>query len=472
MRRSAEVQVAKALRAMVAKSRPGAVTALLAMALIAPAGGVASASAPSEAVAAVAANPVVVWNANAADAARTACLAPLNNPLHESRMYAIMHLAIHDALNAIKPRSRPYAYHGSAPGASAPAAVAAAARTALVGALADVTGPFTPCIPAAIDGVEVDYTESLSSIPDGSAKLKGIAVGKKAAYTLLAARADDGSDTLLIDTGFPEGTKPGQFRYISVTDKFAFAPRWGEVTPFVRRSTRIRVAPPYPLHSKRYARDFREVKRLGGDGTSTPSARTAEQTEVALFWNENSPPTWNRIARQLATDNDLNLWQSARMFGLLNMALADGYVASLKVKYDHLFWRPVTAIRLAATDRNPRTTADPAWLPLRPTPPVPEHNSAHSVEGGAAAAALKGFFGTDRLRFSVCSYTLPAGSTCTDAKPVMRTYTSLSQAAAENARSRVLIGYHFNHATTVGNKHGYKIGKRTVRHYLQPRLAN
>jgi hypothetical protein len=452
------------------RTRRLVVGAALALALTAPPGGAtARADAPSRpSQAPTSANAVVQWNDHAAAAARAACVAPFDNPLHESRVYAVMHVAVHDALNAISRRSQPYAYRGRAPAASPEAAVAAAARTALLGALADITGPFVPCHDAAVKVVEDFYASALADVPDSPAKLSGIAVGKKSAYTILARRADDGSDTPLVVPDFPQGTKPGQYRFTADENPFAFAPGWGDVRPFVRRTNRIRVEPPYPLRSRAYARDLNEVARLGGDGTTTPSARSDEQTEIALFWLENSPHQWNRAARQLAVDHHLDLWQSARMFGLLDLAMADGYVATFRVKYDVLFWRPVTAIRLAATDGNDQTTADPGWTPLRAVPPIPDHDSGHAVEGGAAAAALRGYFGTDRLSFSLCSYTVTA-NTCEDDSPLTRHFTRLSQAAAENAWSLVLIGYHFRHATTVGLDHGTAIGDRVVRHAMAPR---
>lgn len=411
-------------------------------------------------------NSVVRWNAIAGDAALAACLAPTDNPLHESRMYTMMHLAIHDALNAIKPQSRPYAFRGHAPHASPEAAVAAAARTVLVNALAELTPPFSACSAAAQAGVEADYTAALAAIPDSKAKMDGITLGRKSAYAILRLRATDGSDTPHIVTDFPLGKGPGDYR-ITPGSTFVFTPGWGSVDPFVKHSNQVRIDPPYDLHSKAYADDLNEVKRLGGNGTTTPSARTAEETEIARFWVESSPLLWNRIARQLATTKHLDLWQSARLFALLDMALNDGYVAAFYDKYTVLFWRPVTAIRLAATDGNPATTGDPTWLPLVVTPPIPDHDSGHSVESGAASAVLQGFFGTDHMRFSTCSYTLPAGSRCTDTTPVLRHFTSFSQASAENARSRVLVGFHFTHATTVGVRHGKRIGDLTVRNYLQ-----
>ena len=411
-------------------------------------------------------NAVVTWNANAADAAVAGCLAPTDNPLHESRMYAMMHIAIHDALNAIHRRADPYAFRGRDPGASPEAATAAAARTVLVNALAELTPPFSACSATAIAGVEADYTAALADIPDGAAKMDGITLGRESAYTILAKRANDGSDTRLVVTDYPQGDQPGEYR-ITPGNSFVFAPEWGTVEPFVKHSTRFGIEPPYELGSAAYARDLNEVKRLGGDGITTPSARTASETEIARFWVESSPLLWNRIARQLAATQHLDLWESARMFGLLDMALTDGYIATFEKKYSILFWRPVTAIRLAGTDGNGATSEDRNWSPLVTTPPIPDYDSGHSVEGGAAEAALRGFFGTDHMTFSTCSYTLPAGSRCTDSSPVLRGFTSFSQASAENARSRVLVGFHFTHATTVGIQHGRQVGDLTVRHYLR-----
>lgn len=416
-------------------------------------------------------NAVLAWNLHAATAALGACLAPTDNPLHESRMYAMTHIAIHDALNAIDRRSRPYAFRGEARGASPEAAAAAAARDVLVPVLRQLPAPFADCVTGAkvVDGVEARYAAALATIPGGRAKTRGIAVGQTAAAAILAARAGDGSDTPLFDTAYPQGTRPGEYRFTPGFD-FAFAPGWARVTPFVlRTATQFRPGPPYALTSKRYAEDLNEVKRLGGDGTTTPSARTADQTEMARFWVESSPLMWNRIARSVATADRLDLWENARLFGLLNMALADGYVATFDTKYrGYNYWRPVTAIRNAAGDGNPGTAADPTWTPLVPTPPIPDYDSGHSVEGGTAAQVLTRFFGRDRARFEMCSYTLPAGQTCTDASPVLRRFHSFSQAAAENGRSRILVGFHFRKAVKEGIAHGNKVGNWTVNHSLQP----
>jgi len=415
---------------------------------------------------------VITWNNHAAAAALGACLAPANNPLHESRMYAMMHIAIHDALNAIDRRSRPYVLkHVHVRGASPVAAVAAAARGVLVPVLRHLPPPFSDCVTGAkvVEGVQAKYAAAIGAIPGGPAKTRGLAVGRAAAAVILAARTGDGSDTPLFDTAYPQGTRPGEYRFTPGAD-FAFAPGWAEVTPFVlNAASQFRPGPPYAVTSKRYATDFREVKRLGGDGVTTPSARTADQTQVALFWVESSPLRWNRIARTVATSKGLDLWQDARLFGLLNMALADGYVATFDTKYKaYNYWRPVTAIQNAATDGNPATKADPTWTPLVTTPPIPDYDSGHSVEGAAAAQVLKQFFGTDHIRFQACSYTLPPGQTCTDPSPVLRQYTTFTQAADENGLSRILVGFHFRKAVKAGIAHGTKIGAWAADRFLRP----
>ncbi len=201
---------------------------------------------------------------------------------------------------------------------------------------------------------------------------------------------------------------------------------------------------------------------------SQASARTEQQTEVALFWVESSPLQWNRIARKVSVGEGLGLWKTARLFGLLNAAMADGYVSSFDTKYFYNYWRPITAIRQADTDGNPDTDADPTWTPLVTTPPVPDYDSAHSVEGGAASQVLKRVFGTGHISFRTCSRTLPSGSTCGDPSPVFRRYTSFYQAARENGRSRILVGFHFRKAVEEGIEHGRRIGDRAVDRFMEP----
>jgi len=152
----------------------------------------------------------------------------------------------------------------------------------------------------------------------------------------------------------------------------------------------------------------------------------------------------------------------------LNLAMADGYVASWETKYHYRFWRPITAIRLGDTDGNPLTDVDTAWTPLQFTYPMPDHDSGHAVQGGVAAEILKQVFGTDDISFTACSTTVGVGLTCTDATPVIRSYSSFSQAADENAVSRIYIGIHFRNAVELGVRHGRKIAEYAVHQFMKP----
>jgi hypothetical protein len=429
---------------------------VLSLSLLAPASSAAGADA------------ILRWNETAGRAATAACLAPGGNSLAEARMYAMAHVATHDALNAIERRSRPYAYDVQVSDPASPeAAIASAAHDVLVAVISELQES-AACIQQGIDVVQGDYAAALAGVVDGPAKVRGIAVGRAAAATILAQRAADGSNQPLVDTTYPQGTEPGEYRF-TPGFPFVFLPGWGAVTPFVlQHASQFRAGPPYNVTTRHYAADFNEVKALGGDGVTTPSARTPEQTEIGLFWIESSPLAWNRIARGVAARAGLDVHANARLFGLLNLALADGYIGSWESKFHHNFWRPVTAIHLADTDGNPDTAADTNWAPLLLTYPFPDHDSGHAVEGGAAAEVLEQFFGTDRVPFEACSLTLPIGSRCTDAAPRVRSYDSFSEAADENAISRVLIGIHFRNAVEEGVQHGRKIGRRAVQLFLKP----
>ena len=453
-------------RPLVRRVRTASLALLLGTALVAP----TLPSAAAEPVVGAPSGTVTHWNAVAGEAALAVGLAPANNPLHESRMYAMVQVAVHDTLNAIEPRYRSYAYDGDAPaGTSVEAAVAVAAHDVLVSALGQLTPPFDAGAGAGVAVVEDAFDDAMAAVPEGRARTDGVAVGAAAADAVLALRAGDGSDTPLFvgERDFEQGTEPGEWRF-TPERPFAFAPGWGDVDPFaLGRASQFGIGAPYRVTGRRYAADLAEVKALGGDDVTTPSARTADQTEIAYFWLESSPLAWNRIARTLAAEQGLDEWEAARLLALLDLALADGYVASFDTKYDDSFWRPVTAIRAAARDGNPATTADPDWTPLAVTPPIPDHDSAHAVEGGAAAAVFRSFFGTDAVAFSACSRLLPEG-TCTEADPTLRTFDSFSAAAQENADSRIYVGFHFRHATEAGLDHGHKIGSFVAHRYLKP----
>jgi hypothetical protein len=342
---------------------------------------------------------------------------------------------------------------------------------ALVGAIAVGPLPFPPQFgtPAqqalAVAQVNTAYALVLAGIPDGAAKTAGIALGQAAAAAILSLRSSDHATALV---PYTPGTQPGDWQPTPNPIPFdppaaadhlpASLPGWGHVTPFVlRRSTQFEPDGPPKLSGKRYARDYNEVEEIGEKDSAI---RTAEQTSIARFWYENSPAAWSRIAIVVADSRGLNLWDTARLLTLVNLAMADGYIAGFETKYDFNFWRPVTAIRAGDTDGNDATIADPNWSSLLNTPAIPDYTSTHSVAGGASAEVLRRFFDNDDVPITTTSGVPFAGLT--------RSYTSFSQAAAENGDSRVYAGIHFRSAVEDGIKQGEKIGHFVFRHALQP----
>ncbi len=202
------------------------------------------------------------------------------------------------------------------------------------------------------------------------------------------------------------------------------------------------------MNSSRALADIEEVKAIGG---SKSVMRTAEQSEIARYWYENSPRGWNRIAREVAAARQFDVWENARLFALVNLAMADGYIADFESKYHYNYWRPITAIR---------ESGDSEWLSYLPTPPVPDYPSNHTVEGAAVATVMARFFNTDFISFSMTSGAPYPGIT--------RKFWSFSEAARENGASRVLNGIHFSTAVNAGYIQGERIGEWVFEHALRP----
>jgi hypothetical protein len=417
------------------------------------------------ATAAFADNAVVRANENMGLAMIAACQSPVGNPFHESRAYAMANLAIHDALNAIQRKYQPYAYDKKAEaGTSANAAVAAAAYHVMAPTAAKIPAEVLSspkCLENAKAVIEGSYAAALAVIPgetdqEKAAKEKGIALGKAAAEAVLAKRANDNADTggpYINKTCPPANTPAGKYQCTPGFPFVAFE-KWEVVAPFVlKEHSEFRPGPLYKVDSAEFKKDLAEVKTLGSDGKAMPTTRTPEQTEIALVWYESSPLKWSRIAYTIANDKGLDLWDSARLMAVMQMGQADGYLAMVSGKNFYDAWRPVTAIH-ANGDKN--------WVPLMPTPPDQTYPSGHSIEGGVGAAVLTGYFGTDQMNFKDCSATMEPGHTCWDDKPVMRSYTTFTQAADENAISRVYIGFHFRNDTAEGTAYGRKIGERAA----------
>jgi hypothetical protein len=391
------------------------------------------------------ADAVTEWN----EVATTAAVAAnMTGPRH-TRVFAMTHAAIHDALNAINRRYTPYALDVQADSNASPeAAVAAAAHDVLVHE-----------IPTQQAFFDAKYAATLASIPDGAPKTNGIAIGQSAAAAILALRSADGSTAPM---PYTPGTGLGVWQPTPPAFLAANVPGWGNVTPFTLRSgSQFRPHLPafFNLTSRKYASDYNEVKMIGEVNSTT---RTAEQSEIARFWYEGSGLGWNRIARNVSAQQGLGLWENARLFALVNFAMADGFIAGFDAKYFYNFWRPVTAIRVGDTDGNDQTPGDSAWTSFLITPNIPDYPSTHSVLGAAAAEVLARFFDEDDDDFS---FSTRSGNPFPG---ITRSFTSFSQAAQENADSRVYAGIHFRTTCTDGLEQGKRVGRLAFKHFLKP----
>ena len=354
---------------------------------------------------------------------------------------AMVHGAVYDAVNAIDGGHEGYLLTSrvATPSDSKDAAAAAAAYTMLSHLLPTQQATF-----------DAQYAASLAAIPDGSAKTRGIAVGNAAAAAMIAARTDDGR---FGSFRFAVGSLPGQWRPVLpafVNDPIAWLK---DVKPFLIRSgTQFRSDGPLALTSKKYAREFDEVKTYG---SATSTARSADQTHMARYWAENPPLTWTRVVRTISAQQGVSLVDNARLFAMVYLTAADSLISVWNDKAHYSFWRPITAIREAATDGNPDTAADPAWLPLLGSPPYTEHSSGHAGLSGSIVATLQDFFGTDRI-----------GWTDTNNGGFTRSYTRFSQAIDEVVDARIWSGIHFRTADEQGAKIGRQVAQYRDRYFF------
>ncbi|MBC7919904.1 MAG: phosphatase PAP2 family protein [Ferruginibacter sp.] len=383
---------------------------------------------------------ILDWNA----VAQKTMEGPAYASLLSSRL-AMVHLAMHDALNAIAPVYQTYALQSRDSQAEPVAAAASAAHAVLLASFPDKQTLLDSAL-----------NQSLATVAAGEGKTRGIALGKQAGQALVGMRQNDGA------FGNPIGEvnnplEPGFYQPVPPTP-FVFAPFWATMPPFSLESpSQFRSVPQPALDSKAYADAFHEVKTVGVKNSQT---RTADQTAYAKYWYELSEIGWNRITRIAATDQKLDLLTTARLLALVNMALTDSYTAGWDSKFYYNFWRPYTAIRAAETDGNPATAADEAWEPLLDTPPVHDYPSTHSALGNAATTVLASLLG-DKTKFTMTSPSAdPANAT--------RSFYSFSQAAKENADSRVMAGIHFRFACQAGLELGHQVGKWTVEKHLRP----
>jgi hypothetical protein len=405
------------------------------------------------------ADMVVQWNDVLRDAVRTAG----TSAIAASRIMAVTQVAVYDSVNALDRTHEPLLVDALAhPRASREAAVAAAAHRALAA--------FYPAQAAGPAGLDAKLTASLATIPDGKAEDDGIALGRSVADQILALRQGDGSGVVL--PPYLGGTAPGEWKPTPRPDPNnpgqelpglpGLVPQWGDVTPFAMTSAdQFRPAEQPALDSAAYTAAFNEVKELG---SLTSATRTADQTAIARYWANGAgtatmPGHMNLLAQIVAEQRGNTLEENARLLAALNIAMADAVISCWDAKYEFSFWRPVTGIREAAGDGNDATQADAAWTPLLVTPNFPSYTSGHSTVSGAAAAVLADHLGTDDV-----SFTLPSQSPAFAA----RSYTSLSQMAAESAASRLYGGIHWSFDNNVALTAGTAVGQYVAANFLRP----
>jgi hypothetical protein len=372
---------------------------------------------------------VVEWNRTLLRIVRTPGLQPAT--VHPTRSFAIMHAAIYDAVVSASGIGRPYVFRVTAPrGASAVAAAAQAAHDTL-----------TTLFPSMVDSLDAQLATDLAALPDQRAVAAGQRVGAVSAKLVLGLRTGDGS--AVAPPAIPAGTAPGAYRPTPPGFGAAVFTHWPAVTPWVLDAASRFRADPYPaLTSTTYADALNEVKSLGQDTSAT---RSADQTVQARFWAASIWNYWNEITQTSVLGHHADLFTAARVFAEVTLAFADTAIAFYDSKYHFLIWRPVTAIRLADTDGNPATIADPAWSPLATTPNDPSYPGAHSAISQAGAVILSRHFGPAQHTV-VTSEALPG---------VTRTFARFQDISDEAGLSRIVAGVH----TRIDHVAGQKVGR-------------
>jgi hypothetical protein len=370
-------------------------------------------------------------NAKAADVTSKSPSTPL-----AVRAMAIVQVSVFEAVNAITGRYAPHrAKVSAAPGASVEAAAAAATRTALL-----------KLMPAQQATIEADYQAALSALPDGPAKVDGIAVGELAAAAILASRADDGMIA-------PDTYRPHTTASVYVPTTLPAVPHWGKRRPWTMTSAgQFRPAPPPSVTSDTWTRDYNEIKALGARNSTQ---RTPEQTAIARFWEATAPVVYWPVARSVATAPSRDVTDNARLLAVAGMAMDDALIAVFDAKYAYNLWRPITAIRNGDLDGNDATARDPGWTPFIDTPMHPEYPCAHCIVSAALGAVLQAEIGSGPVP------TLT--STSPTAGGAVRTWSSVGDFEQEVALARIYDGVHYRNSTEVGTAMGRRIGELAAR---------
>lgn len=374
---------------------------------------------------------VIDWNARAYE---SAFADDQFQTFKGQRAHAMMHLAQHDALNGIERRYYRFLADKHRPDKLAPQADP---RAAAAQAAHDVLLSEYPKDAAALDAL---LSKQLSKVADGVGKDAGRELGRRAAASIVAVRTGDG---IVAEGSYTFGTGAGIYQTTPDWKGFVAAPALGEARPFLLHSgTQFRPGPPPALTSSEYAAALEEVRR---SGAKESKVRTADQTAYAVWWMEFAEGSVNRLARKLAADANLDLWETARLFALLDASLIDVYIAVWDSKFHFNHWRPYTALRAAG---------HATWEPLRPTPPTPDYVSAHAAGCAVSFRVLEEFF--PRMQsFTMDSNAAPRGMPT-------RSFAGFRTAAHECGDSRVRLGFHFRYATDAGEHMGRDIAEHLI----------
>jgi hypothetical protein len=380
---------------------------------------------------------VTEWNVRSGEIVVEARLGA--QPAH--RVLAIVHTAVYEAVNAITRRYRSsYMQLEVAADASVDAAVAAASRTTLVS--------IVPSQRAMIDSI---YEAALTIIADGPAKRAGLVAGEKAAAAILALRADD-----VADAG--EMYRPHTTAGVYVPTVIPIVSQWPRRKPWLMKSAaQFRPGPPPKLGSAIWARDFNETKELGARSSKR---RTAEQTEMARFWEATTPPVYHGIVRSVANMQGREVTQNARLFAAVTQAVDDAQIAVMDAKYHYNFWRPITAIRNGDLDDHGATERDPSWVPFVETPLHPEYPCAHCITSAVIGTVLQAEIGTGPMPM--------LKSTSHTARGAERSWSNIADFMQEVANARIYDGVHYRNSNEVGTAMGKQIGELAVAKYLAP----
>jgi PAP2 superfamily protein len=379
---------------------------------------------------------------------QTALATTPEEPLLRARTATITQVAVFEAVNSIVGDYEPYDAAVKAPeGASVDAAAIVAAHRIL--------SKLHPQRAAQLDAAR---DQALATIPDGTAKTDGIAVGIAAADAIFALRANDGVDA---PVSYTPGSEPGEYRPTPPDHTPAFRPGLGQVATFVIRNGRqFRSAPPPGLRTQHYARDFDEVKQVGAAQTAQ---RPPDRTQVARFYEiADADSIYYPAARQVIATRSRTVSENARLFALLSMAIWDGAIACFETKYHFNFWRPVTAIREAQSDGNPRTEPDAAWTSAVFTPPFPSYPSGHASFGAAARAVLEEEFGRDGHVITLTHPAVPG---------IVLRYATFKQITDDIDDARIFGGVHYRFDQEAGALQGKSVGEYVLRHALRPACA-